>query len=268
MSKPLWGFAIGSLGTAAYLKPDEFSRVIFRQPSGSYQSHQLDDVRDILERLSQDFTRQGVGGKQNGIQSAALMLGAATIVYYVYTTIDIKSLVDHVIPVTVRKLNTILSGAVQKLQSQLTHVKEQVQEQLRHVLNNQNTMMRHQKVMGEQIDEMQGKLDALHARQELSLQGIVLLCETVINDVPPSKSSTVRDSLVQYTKTVSSEWPSLQQARHAIHGLEGLLDNSTKDADALSSSKQSIVFDWVSSSTSDRDTSHPMSFGSHHHPVA
>lgn len=52
MSKPLWGFAIGSLGTAAYLKPDEFSRVIFRQPSGSYQSHQLDDVRDIVRTIA------------------------------------------------------------------------------------------------------------------------------------------------------------------------------------------------------------------------
>lgn len=40
MSKPLWGFAIGSLGTAAYLKPEEFSRAFFfKQPS----THQLDD---------------------------------------------------------------------------------------------------------------------------------------------------------------------------------------------------------------------------------
>ena len=51
MSKPLWGFAIGSLGTAAYLKPDEFSRAIFRQPS-THQSRQLDDVRDIVRNLS------------------------------------------------------------------------------------------------------------------------------------------------------------------------------------------------------------------------
>lgn len=169
---------------------------------------------------------------------------------------NVWSFIDHVIPVTVHKMNGILSRAVQKLQSQLTHVKEQLQEQLRHVLNNQNTMMRHQKVMEEHIDEMQGKLDALHARQEMSLQGILLLCQTVLHDVMPPKPSAVRDSLVHYTKTVSSEWPSLQQSRHTIHGLEGLLDNTTKDADM-----QSIVFDWISSSTSDRDSSHPVSLG-------
>eukprot|EP00889_Picochlorum_renovo_P004058 jgi/Picre1/31088/NNA_006443.t1 len=203
-------------GDGAYLKPDEFSRVIFRQPSGSYQSHQLDDVRDILERLSQDLTRQG--GKQNGIQSAALMLGAATIVYYVYTSIDVKSLVDHVIPVTVRKLNTILSGAVQKLQSQLTHVKEQVQEQLRHVLNNQNTMMRHQKVMGEQIDECRASLMQLHARQSCPCRALYcsvrqssMMCRLQVINGAGFISAVYKDGVIRMAIVAASSachpWP-------------------------------------------------------------